>query len=305
MRILITGSTGFIGSHAARLLSIDHTVGILLRNTSNTSRISDCLPRLIQLNDYNDLQTMLNNFQPDVILHCGWEGVSKEYRESYNQINNINNTLNLLDSSIRAGVKAFIGIGSQAEYAPSRDQLTESSLTRPTTLYGAAKLATYTMAERIAANVGIRFVWARVFSVYGPHDHPDTLISTLMTRLLRGESVSLTSSEQLWDYLFVEDAVRAISLLAKSEDAQGVFNIASGKQKTIREYAEAICNNINPALSLKFGALPQSPVQAYDLKANVDRLRNVVGWEPTTSFTNGINATIAWHRSNERSTLYV
>lgn len=304
MRILITGSTGFIGSHVTRLLSGDHTVGVLLRNTSNTSRINDCLHRVVQqavqLNNKINLQSMLSNFQPDVIIHCGWEGVSKEYRESHNQISNINFTLNVLDAAIQAGVKAFIALGSQAEYALSKDQLTESSPTQPETLYGAAKLATVTMAERMAANAGIRFVWARVFSIYGPSDHPDTLISTIIPRLLRGDSVSLTSGDRLWDYLFVEDAARAISLLATSDKAEGVFNLASGKQQTIREYVEIVRDVINPQLSLEFGALNDNSVQVYDLKANVDRLREIVGWTATTSFADGIKATVDSHRSFER-----
>ncbi len=295
MRILISGSTGFIGSHVTRLLSKNHTVGILLRNVSNTHRLSDCLDRVVQLpvqfEDQINLELVLSKFKPDIVLHLGWDGVSKSARNSHHQIQNINTTLNFLEAAIKSDVKAFVGLGSQAEL----------SIAKPTTLYGAAKLATYTMAERLAADAGIRFVWARVFSVYGPSDHPDTLISYVIDQLLAGERPILSSGEQRWDYLYVEDAAEAISLLATSDQAEGVFNLASGNSHPLRESIECIRDMIDPKLPLGFGELPVLSNRITHLEANVDRLRDVVGWAPATQFIDGISATLDWHRAQKRN----
>lgn len=308
MRILISGSTGFIGSHVTRLLSKNHTVGILLRNLSNTYRLSDCLDRVVQLpvqfEDQINLELVLSKFNPDIVLHLGWDGVSKSARDSYDQINNINLSLNFLLAAIRSEVKAFIGLGSQAEYAPSAEIISEASPTKPSTLYGAAKLATYTMAERVAADARIRFVWARVFSVYGPSDHPDTLISYLIDQLLAGERPILGTGDQRWDYLYVEDAAEAISLLATSDLAEGVFNIASGNSRPLRECIEIIRDMIDITLPLGIGELPVLSNRIIDLEANVDRLRDVVGWAPATQFIDGISATLDWHRSQKRNYSY-
>lgn len=295
MRILISGSTGFIGSHVTRLLSKHHTVGILLRNVSNTHRLSDCLDRVVQLpvqfDDQVNLESILSKFKPDIVLHLGWDGVAKSARDSHHQIKNINTSLHFLEAAIKSEVKAFVGLGSQAEL----------SIAKPTSLYGAAKLATYTMAERLAADAGIRFVWARVFSVYGPSDHPDTLISYVINQLLAGERPILSSGEQRWDYLYVEDAAQAISLLATSDLAEGVFNLASGNSRSLREYIETIRDMIDPKLSLGFGELSVQSSRITHLEAHVDRLRNIVGWAPATQFIDGISATLDWHRSQKRN----
>ncbi len=90
--------------------------------------------------------------------------------------------------------------------------------------------------------------------------------------------------------------------MATSDNAEGVFNLASGKQQAIREYVEMIRDIINPQFVLEFGTLNHS-TQVYDLKANAERLHKMIGWTATTSFAEGINATVAWHRLCERRKL--
>lgn len=304
MRILITGAAGFIGSYVTRILSENHTVGILLRDPASTWRIADCLPRVTQLKvDLENelkLKPAVKRFCPEIVLHLAWDGVSNQYRNDPHQVRNVSNAMNLLDAAIDAGAKAWIGLGSQAEYGPTDKILLEESPTHPICSYGAAKLATYCSTQKRAAEAGLRFAWLRVFATYGPADHPDWLIPYLIHTLLKGELPALTPGEQRWDYVFVEDAARAINLVATSDHAQGIFNVGSGDPRPLREVIERIRDIINPQLPLGFGEISYRPGQVMHLEASVARLKEVVGWTPTTSIEEGIAATIAWYQVEGR-----
>ncbi|MBL7372666.1 NAD-dependent epimerase/dehydratase family protein, partial [Escherichia coli] len=105
----------------------------------------------------------------------------------------------------------FVGMGSQAEYGPVSARLDETVPTRPTTVYGAAKLSTALMLERLAEADGLSFAWLRLFSSYGPKDDLSWLIPYMARRLLAGERPALTPGEQIWDYIYVEDAAAAVA----------------------------------------------------------------------------------------------
>lgn len=300
MRILISGGTGFIGSYVTRLLSKNHTVALLTRPSSNPWRISGCIERVtlisVDLENSSDLNLLVLQFQPDIVLHLAWDGVSSEFRNEPVQESNLKTTMNLLEATIHARGKAWIGLGSQAEYGPHNKKISEQSQTNPTSLYGVTKLAAYNMAERRAADAGVRFAWLRVFSTYGPMDHPKGMIPYLIRTLLKSERPVLTAGEQLWDYLYVADAARAISMVAIDEGAEGVFNLGSGKSLPLRSIIETIRDSINPDLSLGFGEMAYRPDQVVNLEADVGRLMDRVGWAPTTSIAEGIAATIAWDK---------
>jgi nucleoside-diphosphate-sugar epimerase len=85
---------------------------------------------------------------------------------------NVFESLRLLELALDAGARAFVGLGSQAEYGPCAARIDETAPTHPTTMYGTAKLATSLLADRMCALSGARFAWLRLFSSYGPQDHP-------------------------------------------------------------------------------------------------------------------------------------
>jgi nucleoside-diphosphate-sugar epimerase len=149
----------------------------------------------------------------------------------------------------------------------------------------------------LAEQTGIRLVWVRVFSVYGPHDNPECMIPAVARKLLRRERPSLTAGEQLWDYLYAEDAAEAIYRVAATPGAEGVFNLGSGVARTIRQIVEQVRDLIDRSLPLGFGEVPYRPDQVMHLQADITRLRRVTGWTPQTAFAVGVARTVQWCRS--------
>jgi nucleoside-diphosphate-sugar epimerase len=304
MKILVTGASGFIGAHVTeRLVSEGVETAVLLRPRSQTWRIAHLFERVRcltgDMSDPPSLRRAFAEWAADAVIHLGWSGVLNRQRNDLSQIDdNLWPTLHTMRIAGEAGCKTWIGIGSQAEYGPANCRLDENAPTRPTTTYGAVKLSTMLLGERIAAQYGVRFAWLRVFSTYGPKDNPEWMIPCLTRMLLEGNSPNLTACRQRWDYLYVADAAEAICRVALYPKASGVFNLGSGTAVELRTLVETIRDRINPKIAINFGAEPYRPDQVMHLEANVNRLREVTGWAPRTPFETGIAAVIDWERQN-------
>ncbi len=306
MRVFLTGATGFVGSYVARRLLFEgrHEVAALIRRSSDPWRIRDVLGSLVRINgelsDLASIRPALTDFRPDVVIHLAWGGVGNQYRNDPVQVANIDSTLELVRLTRDVGARVWVGLGSQAEYGPTDGPILENAPTRPTTLYGISKLSAGLLSRHFCAEYGLRYAWLRLFSTYGPMDDPSWMIPYLINQLLRSEKPSLTLGTQLWDYVYVGDAARAIERVALTDGVSGVFNLGSGRPQTIRAIVETIREMVDPALPLGFGEVPFRPDQVMHLEAVVERLKDEVAWTPEVNLENGMRRTVAWFREYGR-----
>jgi nucleoside-diphosphate-sugar epimerase len=290
-----------LGSHLVReLLARQHSVVILLRPGTQLDRLQDCLSRVSivhgALEDTSELLRALQLEPVDAAFHLAWSGVTAEYQNSTSQVTyNVTRTLELWQVLHKTGCRVFIGVGSQAEYGPHSGVLSEEMPTNPVTAYGSAKLALFILLRQLCLTAGMRFIWMRLFSAYGPADDERHMVPSLIQTLLRREKPSLTAGEQIWDYLYVTDAVVAMCISMESE-AAGVFNLGSGTPCVLREFIAEVRNCIDPVLPVGLGEVPYPPGQVMHLEADVSRIREATGWIPTTSWQEGIRKTVDWHR---------
>lgn len=305
MRCLVTGATGHIGSHLVRyLLDGGVEVAALVRPmTSNLWRIEDTSHRLRiikgDLSNIDRSRAAIREFAPEIVIHLGWHGVSSGYRNDPAQITqNLYGSLKLLELAHQGGCQKWIGLGSQAEYGPSDNVLTEDLPSRPVTAYGVAKLCLGLLSGRLCEAYGIGFAWLRLTASYGPMDDHNHMIPELILKLLRGEEPALTPGEQRWDYLYVQDAVEAIWRAAITPEAQGISNLGSGEAYTIRAVAERIRDLIDPNLALGFGEVPYRPDQVMHLQADISRLKQATGWAPQIRLEEGLRRTVEWFKEN-------
>jgi len=306
MRCFVTGGTGLIGSHLVQLLlEDDNEVSVLMRSKSNPWRIKDVLHSLHiitgDLAAIEEAGPAIREFSPEVVFHLGWQGVSGRYRNDPGQVTqNLYGSLKLLELAHEAGCRRWIGLGSQAEYGPCDGILTEDLPTRPVTLYGSAKLCVGLLSQKLCEAYGMGFTWLRLLAAYGPTDDQEHLIPYVILTLLRGQKPSLTPGEQRWDYLYVEDAARAIWQTATNPAIQGIFDLGSGEAYTVKSIVERIRDLINPSLPLGFGEVPYRPDQIMHLQADISRLQQATGWSPQVSLDEGLRRTVEWFRENER-----
>jgi UDP-glucose 4-epimerase len=305
VNILITGATGFLGAHLARRLERESVIaGLLVRRSSDLWRL-DPLPKNARL-IYGDLQDLpvkeLAEFAPKIIIHAAWHGVTNQHRNDPAQIAlNIAPTVKLVQLAAEIGCPRFIGLGSQAEYGPLNRIISEDDPTQPTTLYGASKLAACHLTRALCGQLKVRWAWLRVFSTYGPMEDTSWLIPYLIRALLEGKKPALTGCEQRWDFLFGPDAADAIWSVASNPEANGLFNLGSGRGDALRHTVETLRDQIDPALPLGIGDIPYRADQVMHWQADIKKLTAVTGWRPATETAAGFAQTVAWHRLKTNS----
>ena len=303
MRCLVTGASGFLGSHLVRkLLERKHSVTVLLRPGSDQWRLRDCLSQIEiiygSLESATDLATEVQKDTLDATFHLAWSGVTGEHRNSVDQVTkNVAHSLQLWQAVHKAGCKTFIGVGSQAEYGPYSGVLHENIPTAPETMYGASKLALGIMLKQLCVTVGMRFVWLRLFSVYGPTDDERHMVPSLIRSLMQQQKPTLTDEKQVWDYLYVTDVAAALCAAMETE-AAGVFNLGSGQACILRDFITEVRDCIDPALPLGFGEVSYRHDQVVHLEANISRLKNATGWIPQVERQEGIRRTVDWYRNH-------
>ena len=293
LHAVITGASGFIGAAAAAdLLASGHKVTALLRPDSNPARLQH-LPNLHILHHSHlaDPATIaaLKAASPDVFIHCAWRGVGGQDRnEAFQITDNIRMSMDSVDLAAAAGCQRWIGLGSQAEYGNQNRRLNEDAPTLPTTLYGKAKLATGIACLALAEARGLSAAWLRVFSTYGPGDSPHWFLQYALREFRAGKSPDLTLCTQLWDFLHVNDAARAISATAATPTASGNFNLGSGSALPLRFWLDLLRSATNSSSEPNYGAVPFRPDQVMHLEADISKLTAATGWEPLISPADGI-----------------
>ena len=303
MRCLVTGASGHLGSYLTeRLVKEGAQTFILVRSQSDLWRLSGVLDRVkvlrADLSDIASVAPAISQLKPEAIFHLAWAGVTSAFKDSPEQMTlNVTGSLDLFEVVRSAGCKLWVGVGSQAEYGSHDGVLTEATPVRPLTAYGTAKLCVGLLTKKLCELSKMRYVWLRLLATYGPKDDERHLLPATIRRLLAHERPSLTPGEQRWDYLYIEDAAEAIYRVAASEEAQGVFNLGSGRSQSIRSIIERVRDMIDPALPLGFGELPYSPNQLMRLETSIDRLRRATGWTPQVGLDEGLRRTIDWYKS--------
>ena len=299
MRCLVTGASGHLGSFLTeRLVRAGAEVTALVRPESDLWRLAEVIDQITtiraDLSNLGQAAEEVIKANAEAVFHLAWQGVTSAFKNDEAQANNVNAGLNLFDIVRSSGCRVWVGVGSQAEYGPADEVLTEATSLRPATAYGANKLNLGLLTQQLCESSGIRYVWLRLLATYGPKDDERHLLPLVIRALLGGQKPQLTSGEQRWDYLYVEDAANAIYEMAANVAAQGVFNLASGETHSVREIVERVRDLINPTLPLGFGELPYPPDQQMHLAANIDRLVSATGWRPQVSIEEGLGRTVDW-----------
>ncbi len=236
----------------------------------------------------------------DVFVHLAWENSADAFNRSLirPQLSNVSYALGAVDLAERLGCKVFVGAGSQAEYGRTNQVLTEETPVHPETAYGAAKLCACEMTRMACREKGIRHVWPRILSSYGPKYLSHTVINYTINELLKGNKPSLTAGEQVWDFIYSEDVARALYLLAEKGKDGEVYVIGSGHSQLLRDYLSTIRDIIDPSLELGLGEKPYAKDAVMHLACDIAKIRNEVGFEPRISFEEGIRRTITWNKAH-------
>lgn len=300
-KVIITGATGMVGIALAKyLLEKNIEVTAIIRENSNRRKNIPYNPKLkiieCSLDKLKELKIEDNDY--DAFFHFAWDGTFGDTRnDKEKQLLNVDFTNDAVNIAKKCGCKVFIGAGSQAEFGRVEGIINEKTIPNPETEYGKAKLQAGISSRKLSNELGIKHIWTRIFSVYGPYDGENTMVMTSIREMLNGCSPEYTKGEQNWDYLYCKDIAKALYLLSISGIENKTYCIASGKMKKLYEYIEIIRNNINPNIKLKLGTKPYAENQVMNLNVDISELINDVNFVPEFEFERGIKETIDWYKN--------
>ncbi len=300
MKVLLTGAPGFVGAALARLLIQEgYQVYALVRPESDLWRIQDLGDSINILHgdllSPGQVATCVERVQPELCFHLAWCAEPGVYLSSPLNIQYVNASLNLASRLAEAGCRRLVAAGTVAEYDADFGYLSESTPTRPVSLYAASKVALFTLLNQLAKQIELTLAWARIFYIYGPYENERRFIPDIINTLLRNEPTRTTPGEQVRDYLHVADVARALSAVGRS-DISGAVNIGTGLPVTNRDIVLKIGSLLDRPDLVKFGDLPYRSGDPMFVCADNRRLVEATGWRPRYDLERGLENTVAWWR---------
>jgi nucleoside-diphosphate-sugar epimerase len=294
--VLLTGATGFIGSHCIEPL---RRRGYEVIATCNTRRpaLDGVSWIATDLLAPGAAAKVVEDAKPSHLLHLAWYVEPGKMIGAPENLDWSRASIELVRAFHSAGGERCVIGGSCYEYdwryGYCNEQLTPR---QPDTLYGRAKLGLSEMLLGYCSATSLSGAWGRMFFLYGPNENPRRLVPSVILSLLKGEPALSSHGQQLRDYMHVSDAAEGMTALLDSE-ARGAYNIASGKATSIASIVESLGDLTGRADLLRIGAIAarsnDSPLVVGDPAA----AKRDFGWEASVALKPGLASTIEWWRA--------
>lgn len=295
-KVLLTGSTGFIGAQVTtELLKREYEVHALVYPPFAAEQ-----PNLVQhemnLLDSKAVDEFLSQHNFENLIHLAWY-VGPKCQTSPLNLDWLTASINLIKSFQKNGGKKILATGSMSEYDFSYGWCKENNTPlKSLSLYGQSKAALFEVITKFATYHNMSFTWLRLFNLYGPNEKSARLMPYVINTMLKNEDVKVSTCTQIQNYLHVKDAAKAI-VQCFEKDVQGDINICSDKPIQLREIVEKIAEYTDFKGQILWGAIPASFEQQF-VSGDNTRLTKEVGWKQEISLEDGLKDTINWWRSN-------
>lgn len=305
-RALITGGAGFIGSHLAkRLLREGYAVRIYDDFSSGHKE---------NLGEFqNEVEWFEGDIRDAVRIHTACQGCRLVFHQAavasvprsiheprLTHEVNLDGTFNVLLAARDASIQRVVMASSSSVYGetPTLPKI-EGMSPAPVCPYAVHKLVAELYATQFTLHYGMEVVCLRYFNIFGPHQDPDSPYAAVIPRFVKRIQQGLPpmiygDGSQTRDFTYVENAVEANVLAARTEGVGGhVFNVASGKQTTVRAIAESVAVWMKWEGGLEF--VPQRPGDILHSLADISLAHEVLGYQPVVSLEEGLNRTLEWY----------
>ena len=330
MRVLITGTAGFIGFHLARLLVREdvqvhgfdgmtdyYDVTLKRRRHQMLHQVPNFSATEGMLEDQVLFDQTVNEFEPDVIIHLAAQaGVrySLENPRAYLDANVIG-TFNVMEAARRSGVRHLLMASTSSVYGANTEMPfveTEKADTQ-LTIYAATKKANESMAHAYAHIHDLPTTMFRFFTVYGPWGRPDLALYKFVDAILEGRPIDIYNHGDMHrDFTYVDDLVRAIRLLIDAVPERPAFravpdgdslspvapfrviNIGNSDKVRLLDFVDAIEECLGKKAIRNYMEMQTGDVPA--TWANADLLKSLTGYKPATDFRDGISKFVTWFR---------
>jgi nucleoside-diphosphate-sugar epimerase len=292
-RILVTGGTGFLGSHIvrrARFHGCEVAAGHRAATGNGTVHLDVC--------DETSVVDAFRAVRPYLVIHCASYGVNYADQDAQHAFEvNTRGSWRVLQTAALYGTSRFVHVGSCFEYGDKAGPISEDSPLSPTAVYGATKAAATVLLCERARTLGVNLVVARPFGMWGPGEAGYRLIPQVIAACLERRNLKLTTCEVVRDYSYVEDVADTIVELALTPNipAGAIVNVASGRGMVLRDFVLSVARSLNGEELMHFGKLEYRPTEMLSLVADVQKLRQLLGERRTTALPDGLKRMVSMH----------
>lgn len=290
-RCAVTGAGGFIGTALCRTLSAHgaevHGCGRKRPDALQVAHWHDC-----DVTDAARVDQLFASVRPDVVFHLASRVTGSRSVDLVLPIlrDNLLGTVHVLAAAVKHGSPRVLCLGSLQE--PDMEPRAA-----PNSPYGAAKFAANAYARMYAEVFSLPVSIARPFMVYGPGQSDLTkLVPYVATQLLSGKQAQLSSGEQTFDWVYVDDVVDALLATVATPLTTGkTVDIGCGVLTAVKEVATGIARRLQQPQDLRLGAIPDRRMEQTRC-SDVEATARLIGWRPRVSLEQGLDATVEWYR---------
>lgn len=306
MNILLTGATGFIGSHLAIRLAENNDIFIIKRKKSDLWRIKEIVNKIRIYDVEDELENAFKDNKIDVVIHLAAKYIKKEKNSidisSMAEANIVFPTA-LLNLAVKYKVKSFINTGSCFEYQLSDEKITETQPKRPYNFYAATKLAFEELFKYFVLNKKINGITLKLFYPYGEKDNKK-VINLIVDSILKGNPLSLSKGGQRLNFTYVADIVdayiKALEFInSKKYKQYTAINIGSENTHSLKEAVEKTEAITNKNSKIKF----ESPVEENEIMymgCKSVAAKEKLDWQAKTSLEAGLKKLISFESSQSQ-----
>jgi len=293
-RLLVIGGTGFIGHHLLAATKDDWCVTSISLKPPSAERFVDSVRYLhLDLTDFHAVKNELVDEYEYVVNLGGY--IDHTLFKDGGQIlidTHFGAIQNLISILSRNSLKRFVQIGSSDEYGNSPAPQQEDMRELPISPYSLAKVASTHFLQMLHGTEGFPGVILRLFLTYGPHQDANRFLPQIIKACLKDEEFAASDGNQLRDFCYVRDVVRAILLALQTKCVEGhIVNIASGHPVSIRSVIESVQKIVGGGRP-QYGAIPYRTAENMALYASTQKAEKLLGWCPEVVFEMGLKQTI-------------
>lgn len=305
MRYIVTGASGFVGSNLVKeLLSHAETEEVVCLDLSrNMERLPEN-PKIrfieLSVDKIEELKNLIEKNAIDVFFHFAWVGSAGPLRTDEKvQTQNALWTVACLRTAAELGVRKFVVAGSIMEFEAHEVIYAQGTKPGLPYIYGIGKVLAHELCKPIANALGIDLVWAYITNTYGVGEKSPRFINTTMRKIIHGERLEFTSGTQNYDFIYIDDVVRAFYLLGTKGIAYNSYVIGSGNAKPLKEFILEMTNANSPDNPPHFGDVPFTGTNLSLETFSTSQIEKDCGFKAQVSFAEGTRRTMEWLKTEE------
>lgn len=252
----------------------------------------------LDIADAPAVQKMMRQAKPELVFHLAavikndrsWETMEQAMRT------NVTGTLNLLCASAQTGVRRFINMSTCEVYGQGRTPFVETQPLQPISPYSASKAMVDLLCGMLRQSLRLPVVTLRFTLVYGPHQAEGMFIPQVILTALRRKDFAMTKGQQTRNFVYVDDAVKALRRAARTKGIEGeIFNIGTDEEYTVGHVARTIIARMGNPIALHLGQRSYRKPEIWRYRCDFKKAQRLLGWSARVGFEEGIAKTIKWY----------